>query len=480
MHKPTSIIGRYEIIREIARSNDVVYEAWDPTMQRRVALKELLIPAGSSPTTIQERVTRFHREAAAAGRLSHPNIATIYDHGVDGDKTYIVMEFVSGPTLGDVIAQRAPLPPDECLKILAGLLDALDCAHRAHIVHRDIKPHNIFLLDDGTVKLADFGIAKVAHEPIITLRNEILGTPHYMSPEQARGEDIDVRSDLWAAGVILYEMASGYKPFLGANAFAILESVRLETPNTSLIHDATVKKIVETLLAKDAAQRFQSAGEVLKAIAARSVQTAQKPAPPLVHPPPARAPQIILPPAQQVGPALSSVLLKPPIADPVRTNVNWMLGTIGGIILLWIIAAVFSPAHSQTKNDPYVPTQRSGQESVPRSETGAPSIQQRSDGWSDGTMPPASANPKGQDVPSKKALQVETKDSAENRSEKPQWRSGQADTLPSKVNGTRSSLPLKEPNTNQPKPIQPKVNPDDVPPPTVGDSSPSTVKPPPP
>ncbi|MCS7309411.1 MAG: serine/threonine protein kinase, partial [Armatimonadetes bacterium] len=209
MTPSVNALGKYQIVREIARSNDIVWEAVDPELGRRVAIKELNLPEGVTEAQRQERIQRFLREAKAAGRLSHPNIVTIHEVGVDNGRHYIVMEYLEGENLRERLQRQGAIPLKEAVDIALQVLGALEHAHRMGVVHRDIKPENIHLLPDGLVKLTDFGIARIVFEPNITLDGQIFGTPSYMSPEQIEGKEIDPRTDIFSLGVVLYEMLTG-------------------------------------------------------------------------------------------------------------------------------------------------------------------------------------------------------------------------------------------------------------------------------
>ncbi len=217
---PTTL-GKYQIIREIARSNDIVYEAYDPLMNRRIALKELAMPSGASDAQRDDRIRRFSREAKAAGSLNHPNIVTIFEFGEDSGRHFIAMEFLEGHNLRNELDTHGFLAADRAIEITLEVLDALDYAHKNGVIHRDIKPENIQLLPDGRVKLTDFGIARITFEPNLTIDGQVFGTPSYMSPEQVVGREIDARSDVFGVGVILYEMLSGQKPFQGDSVVSI-------------------------------------------------------------------------------------------------------------------------------------------------------------------------------------------------------------------------------------------------------------------
>jgi len=258
----TNTLGKYQILREIARSNDIIYEALDPTLNRRVALKELAIPPNLSPNEAEDRRRRFRREAEAAGRLSHPNIVAIFDYGTDRDRCYIAMEYLEGQTLRDVIKLRGALPVDEATRVALALLDALDYAHRHGVVHRDIKPDNVQILPGGHIKLTDFGIARLMDEPSITADGQVFGTPSYMSPEQVAGKPIDQRSDIFSMGVLLYEMLTGRKPFSGDSVVTITYNIMNREPTPPPGVPEYLSAIIRKAMAKDPAQRYQTAGEM--------------------------------------------------------------------------------------------------------------------------------------------------------------------------------------------------------------------------
>src|SRR5450432_3059279 len=189
-------IGRYRIVKELGRgAMGVVYQAVDPTIGRALAIKTIRLRELDDPGQRARLRERLFREARLAGVLSHPGIVTIYDMEEEDGLAYIAMQFVNGPTLDDLMAGKKPMPPDQIFRVLRQTAAALDFAHQKGIVHRDIKPANIMLDEDGTVKIADFGIAKAGTSGNITISGTILGTPNYMSPEQVQGTNIDGRSD---------------------------------------------------------------------------------------------------------------------------------------------------------------------------------------------------------------------------------------------------------------------------------------------
>jgi eukaryotic-like serine/threonine-protein kinase len=265
--KPT--FGRYEILQPLGRgAMGTVYLGRDPKINREVAIKTLEyteVEAGE----LAEVKARFFREAEAAGMLSHPNIVAIYDAGEEHDMAYIAMELLSGEDLTKYCREDNLLPPDRVLAIITEVTVALEYAHRQGVVHRDIKPANIMQLKDDRIKVTDFGIARVV-DASQTRTGVILGTPSYMSPEQVAGKNVDGRSDLFALGVVLYQMLSGAKPFKGDNITTIMYAIthNAHTPLSEVVPDipACVEAMVNKLLAKAVSKRFRSATQVLQAI----------------------------------------------------------------------------------------------------------------------------------------------------------------------------------------------------------------------
>jgi serine/threonine protein kinase len=208
-------------------------------------------------------VRRFRREAQAAAKLNHPGVVSVFDTGSDGDVQYIVMEYVEGRTLAEVLAQEGRLPPDRAADIAAQAADALAFAHSAGLVHRDVKPGNIMLTEEGAVKVMDFGIARALEAETITQTATVFGTASYLSPEQARGERVDHRSDIYSLGVVLYEMLAGRPPFAADSAVAIAYKHVSEPPPPLREVAPQVPSWLEAVtlraMAKDPAERYQTA-----------------------------------------------------------------------------------------------------------------------------------------------------------------------------------------------------------------------------
>lgn len=241
----------------------VVYRAWDRVNLREVAVKVLR----SEFNADDDFVRRFNHEAHAASQMSHENIVNMYDVGQDGDMRYIVMEYVKGRTLKDLIRQTEKLKPQRAVQMTLRILAAVDHAHKSHIVHRDIKPQNILVDAEGNVKVADFGIARATNANTQTLNDgeSVLGSVHYFSPEQASGQVADEKSDLYSVGVVLYEMITGQVPFDGDSAVAVALKHVQEQPKSTRSIDPEISRgldeVVMKSLEKDADKRYQSAAQ---------------------------------------------------------------------------------------------------------------------------------------------------------------------------------------------------------------------------
>jgi len=260
--------GRYQIVGELGKgSMGVVYKAYDPQIDRTIALKVLR----PDRVTSKAFVERFLKEARAIGRLSHPNIVTVYDIGQDHGTVFIAMEMLEGLALSDIIRQGS-VPILKIIDIVTQVANALDYAHQRGIVHRDIKPSNIIIDSAHCVKLTDFGIAHIEdpNMPSQTQAGEILGTPAYMSPEQVLGRPVQGSADIFSLGIIMYEMVSGDRPFKGENLSAIFHAITSYNPEPPHKLNPEVPKELSQLilkcLAKDPDKRFKTASELANAL----------------------------------------------------------------------------------------------------------------------------------------------------------------------------------------------------------------------
>lgn len=324
MSSPPQTLGQYQIIREIARSNDIVYEAYDPLMNRRVAVKELSMPAGSTPQQLEDRISRFRREAQAVGSLNHPNIMTVYSFSEDSGRYFMAMEYLDGITLRKEIDNAGFLTPERAIEIISGILDGLYHAHTEGVVHRDIKPDNIQITSNGGIKITDFGIARLTFQPNLTMDGQVFGTPSYMSPEQVVGKDIDQRTDLFSVGVMLYEMLTGNKPFQGDNVIAITHAIVNSSPPPTTQIPSPLWQVINKSLEKAPQMRYHNASEMREALL-----DAQHPAPTHQNPvtgfdPYSQPPQSLL--QQQYAPPYAQPFQQPdPYAQPIQTPYGGVL-----------------------------------------------------------------------------------------------------------------------------------------------------------
>ncbi|NKC34513.1 serine/threonine-protein kinase [Falsiroseomonas selenitidurans] len=271
---PSEIAGKYEARGTLgAGAMGKVIDAFDRMIERRVAVKLVRLPAGDDAEA-REAHARFRREAQAAGRLSHPNIVGVFDYGENADTAWIVMELVEGGTLKGVMDRGERMAVPQVVRVMEQILGALAYSHGRGVVHRDIKPANIMLTGEGPggsqVKIADFGIARI-ESSTMTQVGTVMGTPSYMAPEQLRGEPVDARADIWAAGVVLYQLLTGEKPFDGGYS-ALMHRVQTTEPpppsQLAVTAPRGLDAVVARALAKRPEDRFPSAAAFAEAIRA--------------------------------------------------------------------------------------------------------------------------------------------------------------------------------------------------------------------
>ena len=257
------INDRYQIIRTIGEGGMAnVYLAYDPILDRNVAVKILR----GDLATDEKFVRRFQREAMNASSLTHPNIVEMYDVGEDNGNYFIVMEYVDGKTLKSLIKKRGKLTLPEVIDIMLQLTSAIACAHDSYIIHRDIKPQNVMILDDGRVKITDFGIAIASNATELTQTNSVMGSVHYLPPEQANGKGATIKSDIYSLGILMYELLVGRVPFKGENAVEIaLKQLKEPIPSVCKEDDSipqSIENIILKACAKNPKNRYDSVREM--------------------------------------------------------------------------------------------------------------------------------------------------------------------------------------------------------------------------
>lgn len=257
------IVGNYKIEAKLGEGGmGAVYKGVDTMLDREVAIKALR-PELASQTSVVER---FRSEAVTLAKLNHPNVATLYTMFRQGDELYMVLEFVSGETLDNILQRRGALPAEEAIPVFCQVLDGIDHAHEFGIVHRDIKPANMMLTEKGTLKVLDFGIARLLGSARMTRAGNIIGTLEYMAPEQVKGQETDGRSDIYALGMMLYEVLTGKLPFDTENEFELMKLQTEEMPAPPRSINPAIPEEVETAIMtaiqKDPDERFQTAGEM--------------------------------------------------------------------------------------------------------------------------------------------------------------------------------------------------------------------------
>ncbi len=340
-------LGKYEIKRQLGKgAMGTVYEGWDPIIERRVAIKTVNLPDATDPET-EEALARFRREAQAAGRLTHPNIVGVFDYGETGDVAYIVMEYIDGPPLKNLLDKQERFTIPNTVRIMNDLLAGLQFSHERGVVHRDIKPANLMLTSGGQAKIADFGIARIESSSM-TQAGTVLGTPAYMSPEQIMGLVVDSRSDIYSSGVLLYQLLTGERPFEGGMSAIMHKALNTEPPLPSQISvtaPAGFDAVVRKAMAKRPEDRFADAAEFAAAIRdaaegrpmatddSHAQEATMVAAPRRAAPPPPGRPAGVPPtaaPAQATAPAKKSSM--PLIAGGAAVVV--LLAGVGGYFAL--------------------------------------------------------------------------------------------------------------------------------------------------
>ena len=340
-------LGKYEIKRPLGRgAMGTVYEGWDPIIARRVAIKTVRLPDASDPET-EEALARFRREAQAAGRLTHPNIVGVFDYGETSDLAYIVMEYVDGPPLKDLLDKHERFVLADIVRIMEDLLAGLQFSHERGVVHRDIKPANVMLTAAGQAKIADFGIARIESSSM-TQAGTVLGTPAYMSPEQFMGQVVDARTDIYSSGVLLYQLLTGDRPFEGGMSAIMHKALNTEPPAPSQIAvtaPPSFDAVVRRAMAKRPEDRFATANAFIEAV---RIAVAN----PVVTISEDEATMVTAPPAGGVAAAVSPSLSAP--SDQTRSRSPVVLIAAAAVMLVvalgggawWLLSQ--TPAPVQT------------------------------------------------------------------------------------------------------------------------------------
>ena len=267
MWEAPETIGRYRIIREIgAGGMGVVFLAEDQVLQRQVALKVLRPQPGLTPEKQAALAERFLRECRVAGRLTHPNIAKVYDAGEGNGCLFLTMELVHGDSLRDRIDLLGPMGPPQAVDIARQIATALSYAHSRGVVHRDIKPDNISVSPTDRVKVMDFGVARLATDITVSSPGTVIGSPSYMSPEQIQGGDVDGRTDVFTLGTVLYEMLTGRRLFQGSSVPEVAYKIVHTEPDLGGSFPPRLRALLRRALAKDPRERFATAEQMLTAL----------------------------------------------------------------------------------------------------------------------------------------------------------------------------------------------------------------------
>jgi Protein kinase domain len=416
------VADRYVLKAPLGRGGmGVVWRAHDTVLGREVAVKEVVFPASLPQAERRAAQARVLREARAAARLNHPGAVTLYDVVQDQGHPFIVMELVGAPTLAELVGAGGPLPPERVAGIGLQVASALEAAHAAGIVHRDVKPGNVMVPEDGGVKLADFGVASLQGDPKLTATGLVIGSPAYMAPEQASGEPSGPPGDFWALGATMFFAVEGEPPFDKGASIPTLAAVVNEDPRP-LRRAGPLAPVIGALLAKDPAARPSGprlraelerlAGRGPTATAVLPAHRRERPAPttaplPVAAPTPAATgPEqagdpawpgfgILLPPAEEpAGPSPATARPRPPVAPPDRRSGGRLLGALALLVLVGALVAWAASALRSDGGGRAAPTTRGGAAATTRpSET---TRQATSTGASATTGAPATTGAAGQ------------------------------------------------------------------------------------
>lgn len=357
-------IGRYVILEELGRgAMGIVYKARDPLIDRLVALKTVGVETHSAEADAYRQ--RFFREARSAGGLSHPNVVTVHDVGEGDGVAYIAMEFLAGRSLREILDSGAVLPWARIADITAQVADGLAYAHARGVVHRDVKPANVMVLDSGLAKITDFGIARLP-AGTRTIAGTVYGSPKYMSPERVRGEDVDGRTDVFSLGAMLYEMLTGVAPFTATDLPTILDQILHVMPEPPTARNRDIPPafdaIVARALAKDRADRYADAQQMADALRgyAAGVPAPAPAAPARQVPPAGERPALLVRPAAEPAPKVPDAAAAPmfvaprpeplPAAPAAATSPRWrrlaVLGVplaVAAAVALWLATSARTP-----------------------------------------------------------------------------------------------------------------------------------------
>jgi len=363
--------GRYRLDSRIATGGmGVVWRGTDTVLNRQVAIKVLKPEFADDPTFR----SRFETEARHAAALHHPGVAAVFDFGEgtveDGPRPFLVMELVDGQPLSELLRPNAPMDPDAARELIALTADALGAAHAAGIVHRDVKPANLMVLPDRRVKITDFGIARAADGLALTMTGQVMGTPQYLSPEQAEGGTATPASDIYSLGVVAFECLAGYRPFVGETPVTTaLAHLREPVPDLPAFVPPDLAAVVRRALAKDPAERFGSAAEFAAALRSPGSMT-RRPLPPPVT----EAPTAVL---GAVPPSAPTAVLGgvPPSAPPAAGRRRRVGAWAWVLLALVAVAAVVALLLTQNGSDqsPTTPTDTTSAPTRPTRDTSAPS-----------------------------------------------------------------------------------------------------------